>query len=62
MIPVSIGALVINLTSLIDLATIIRFLNQAIENSPKFFINKYPIADEIGLRNFQILFTAHLQD
>ncbi|NLK71216.1 MAG: polysaccharide biosynthesis protein [Clostridiales bacterium] len=49
MIPVSIGALVINLTSLIDLATIIRFLNQAIENSPKFFINKYPIADEIGL-------------
>lgn len=52
LIPVSIGSFVINLTSLIDLATIIRFLNQAIEKSPQYFLNKYPISQEIGLVAF----------
>ncbi len=52
LIPVSIGSLVINLTSLIDLATIIRFLNESIEKSPQFFLNKYPISQEIGLTAF----------
>ncbi len=40
-IPVAIGSLVTNLTSLIDLATITRFLNNSIKSSPEFFTNKY---------------------
>lgn len=51
LIPVSIGSLVINLTSLVDLATITRFLNSSIEKSPQYFLNRYPIANEIGLDN-----------
>ena len=36
-IPVAIGSLVTNLTSLIDLGTIVRSLNTAIEKGPEFF-------------------------
>lgn len=36
-IPVAIGSLITNLTSLIDLATIIRFMNYAINKAPEIF-------------------------
>lgn len=36
-IPVAIGSLVTNLTSLIDLATIIKFINISIDNNPQFY-------------------------
>lgn len=40
-IPIALGSVITNLTSLIDLGTIIRSLNTTIENYPDYFINKY---------------------
>lgn len=38
-IPVALGSVVTNLTSLIDLSTIIRCLDKAVKNSPEYFHN-----------------------
>lgn len=46
LVPVALGSLVTNLTSLIDLATIVRCLNSAIEKAPKYFIGmSVPISE-----------------
>lgn len=50
MIPVAVGSLITNLTSLIDLATIIRSLSAAVKASPQFF-ERYAISAD-ALPNF----------
>lgn len=40
-IPVALGSLVTNLTSLVDLSTIIRCLDKAIEKNPDYFFSHY---------------------
>lgn len=40
-IPIAIGSIITNLTSLIDLGTIIRCLNTTISNNPDYFTQKY---------------------
>lgn len=46
LVPVALGSLVTNLTSLIDLATIVRCLNSAIEKAPEYFIGiSVPMAE-----------------
>ena len=47
-IPVAIGSLVTNLTSLIDLGTITRSLNTAIEKGPEYFIGIGVPLDEMS--------------
>ncbi|MGN1480776.1 putative polysaccharide biosynthesis protein [Porcipelethomonas sp.] len=41
LVPVALGSIVTNLTSLIDLATIIRCLDKTIKSAPDFLISKY---------------------
>jgi len=40
-VPIALGSVITNLTSLIDLGTIMRVLNRTIENSPQYFNEKY---------------------
>lgn len=49
LVPVSVGALITSLSSLIDLGTIIRCLDEAIAKDPQFFIDKFKITEEIGI-------------
>ena len=50
-IPIAIGGVVISLTSLIDLATIIRGLSRAIDSNTPYFIEKfgYALTSEVGI-------------
>lgn len=43
-VPIALGSVITNLTSLIDLGTIIRCLNTTIENSPQYFMDKFSYA------------------
>lgn len=52
LIPVAIGSLVTNLTSLIDLATIIRCLEAAAKKAPEYFAELTGSADTVGIPNF----------
>lgn len=52
LIPVALGSLVTNLTSLIDLGTIIRCINHAIEKSPQYFAEKFSAFAETGAEGF----------
>ena len=45
LIPVALGSIVTNLTSLIDLATIIRCLDKSIKSAPEYLIGKYGLND-----------------
>lgn len=47
-VPVAIGSLVTNLTTLIDLGTIVRSLNTAIERAPEYFIGINVPIDEMS--------------
>lgn len=52
LIPVSLGSLVTNLTSLIDLGTIIRCINNAVEKSPQYFAEKFNAFSVSGAEGF----------
>lgn len=43
LVPVALGSIVTNLTSLIDLATIIRCLDKSIKTAPGYLISKYSL-------------------
>ncbi len=51
-VPIAIGALVTNLTSLIDLVTITRSLGTAVARAPEYFGNISGGTDAAGLPNF----------
>ena len=51
-IPISISALITNLTSLVDLATIIRYINESVSENTEYFVSKYSFINEIGTENF----------
>ncbi len=50
-VPVAIGSLVTNLTSLIDLGTITKFLNDGIASAPNYFANEFEevLGNEVDL-------------
>jgi stage V sporulation protein B len=52
LIPVSLGSLVTNLTSLIDLGTIIRCINNAVEKSPQYFAENFSAFSATGADGF----------
>ncbi len=55
LIPIALGSLVTNLTSMIDLATIIRCLNNSAEKYPQYFAERFDFFSEIekdGFSNF----------
>lgn len=52
LLPVALGSLVTNLTSLIDLATIIRCINIAAEKNMQYFAEKYSAFSESGAEGF----------
>ncbi len=55
LIPIALGSLVTNLTSMIDLATIIRCLNNSAEKYPEYFSQRFDFFSEIekdGFSNF----------
>ncbi len=51
-IPVALGAAVTNLTSIIDLTTIIRCLDKAVKNSPDYFSENYPFIETKSISEF----------
>lgn len=51
-IPAAIGAAVTNLTSIIDLSTIIRCLNKAVESDLKYFKNNFPLDNIENISEF----------
>ncbi len=51
-IPVAIGSAVTNLTSIIDLGTIIRCLNKAVQRAPEYFRNNFPLSDTENTAEF----------
>jgi len=55
LVPIALGSLVTNLTSMIDLATIIRCLNNSAEKYPQYFAERFDFFSEIekdGFSNF----------
>lgn len=52
LIPVSVSSLVTNLTSLIDLGTIIRCINNAVEKSPQYFSENFEAFAHTGAEGF----------
>lgn len=52
LLPVSIGSLVTNLTSFIDLATIIRCIKSAAAANPFYFFSKYPFSANMQTDEF----------
>lgn len=53
-IPIAIGSVITSLTSLVDLATIIRCLKSAIKESPEIMLSKYSKAIESGVTPNQL--------
>jgi len=51
-IPVAIGAVITNLTSIIDLTTIIRSLDKAVKKSPEYFLNNFPVSNTEDIPEF----------
>ncbi|MDO5561089.1 MAG: polysaccharide biosynthesis C-terminal domain-containing protein [Oscillospiraceae bacterium] len=51
-IPIAAGALITNLTSLVDLATIIRYTGRSIKNNYDYYIMRYGFIRDIGADNF----------
>lgn len=52
LVPVALGSLVTNLTSLIDLATIIRCINRAVETDSSYFAENFTAFSETGADGF----------
>jgi len=52
LVPVALGSLVTNLTSLIDLATIIRCINRAVETDASYFAENFTAFSETGADGF----------
>lgn len=50
-VPVAAGSLLSSLTSLIDLCTIIRYTERAVNNAPAFFTEKYSYVFDAGINN-----------
>lgn len=51
-IPVALGAAVTNLTSIIDLTTIIRCLDKAVKTSPEYFAENFPYIETVSISEF----------
>ncbi len=51
-IPVALGAVITNLTSVIDLTTIIRCLDKAVKTSPEYFLQNYPVSNTEDISEF----------
>ncbi len=51
-IPVALGAVITNLTSVIDLTTIIRCLDKAVKTSPDYFSRNYPVSKPEDISEF----------
>lgn len=51
-IPVAIGSAVTNLTSIIDLSTIIRCLDKSLQNAPEYFRNNFPLDNIENISEF----------
>ncbi|MGN0605801.1 MAG: polysaccharide biosynthesis C-terminal domain-containing protein [Oscillospiraceae bacterium] len=52
LVPIAVGSLVTNLTSLIDLGTIIKCMNKAALNYPEYFSEKFSAFSETGIDGF----------
>lgn len=51
-VPIAVSALLSNLTSMVDLATIIRGLNASMAENAAYFEERYSFINEIGAENF----------
>ncbi len=51
-IPVALSSLLTNLTSMVDLATIMRYVNKSVEKFPDYYMERYSFIKEIGTENF----------
>ncbi len=51
-IPIAVGSAVTNLTSVIDLSTIIRCLDKAVKNDPEYFMNNFSFNDTKNISEF----------
>lgn len=51
-IPVALGAAVTNLTSIIDLTTIIRCLDKSVQKAPEYFANNFPFIETNSISEF----------
>lgn len=51
-VPVAVSSLLTNLTSLVDLATIMKCVNRSVAKSPGYYLQRYSFIGEIGEENF----------
>lgn len=51
-VPVAVSALLTNLTSLVDLCTIMRYIDDSVKSAPEYFETRYSFINEIGTEKF----------